>query len=60
MNWTGVITSFICLIGGVLIYLAIMHTSWGRAHTKYQVFIMIIAIVAACVAGGLVRYIFFR
>ena len=56
MNWSGVITSFICLIAGVLIYLGIMHTKWGKAHVKYQTFIMILAIVIACVAGGLIRY----
>lgn len=60
MDWSGVITSFICLIGGVLIYLGIMRTSWGKARAKYQVFIMIIAIVAACVVGGLIRYLIFR
>ncbi|MQN01752.1 MAG: hypothetical protein DUD27_04415 [Lachnospiraceae bacterium] len=60
MDWVGVITSFICLIGGVLIYLAIMHTKWGKSHTKYQVFIMILAIVIACVAGGLIRFFIFK
>lgn len=59
MNWVGIITNFVCLIGGVLIYLAIMHTKWGKAHTKYQVFIMIAAIVAACVVGGLIRHLVF-
>lgn len=59
MNWTGVITSFVCLIGGVLIYLGIMHTHWGKARVKYQVFIMILSIVCACVAGGLIRYFIF-
>lgn len=56
MDWTGVITSFVCLIGGVLIYLGIMHTKWGRARVKYQTFIMIVAIAAACVVGGLIRH----
>lgn len=60
MDWIGVITSFICLIGGVLIYLGIMHTKWGKSKVKYQTFIMIISIVAACVVGGIIRYLIFR
>ena len=60
MDWIGVITSFICLIGGALIYLGIMHTKWGKSKAKYQTFIMIISIVAACVVGGIIRYLIFR
>lgn len=60
MDWSGVITSFICLIGGVLIYLGIMHTRWGKEHARYQTFIMILAIVAACIVGGTIRFLIIR
>ncbi|MGN0270103.1 MAG: hypothetical protein ACI4CX_05340 [Candidatus Weimeria sp.] len=55
----NLITSFVCLIAGVLIYLGIMHTAWGKKQTKYQVFIMIVSIVVACVVGGLIRFFIF-
>ncbi|MDD6428953.1 hypothetical protein [Candidatus Weimeria sp. HCP3S3_B5] len=56
MRFEGVTTNFVCLVAGVFIYLGIMHTGWGKAHTRYQVFIMIVSIAAACLVGGLIRH----
>lgn len=52
------IINVIAIFAGLGIYLGVMHTKWGREHEGYQYAIMLAAILAACLVGGLLRFIF--
>ena len=45
----------IAIFIGLGVYLIIMHTKWGREHEQYQFAIMLAAVLAACLVGGILR-----
>lgn len=58
MDWLNMIINVIAIFAGLGIYLGVMYTKWGREHEGYQYAIMLAAILAACLVGGLLRFIF--
>ena len=55
MDWFNLIINVIAIFIGLGVYLIIMHTKWGREHEQYQFAIMLAAVLAACLVGGILR-----
>ena len=55
MDWLGLTINLVAIFVGLAIYIGIGHTKWGKEHTEYQYAIMLAAILAACVVGGVLR-----
>lgn len=59
MDWLNMIINVIAIFAGAWDLSGLsMHTKWGREHEGYQYAIMLAAILAACLVGGLLRFIF--
>ncbi len=57
MDWTGLIINLIAIFAGLFIYIGISNTQWGRDHEEYQYAIMLAAVLAACLIGGVLRMV---
>ncbi len=57
MNWSGLIINLVAIFAGLAIYILIMNSKWGKEHEEIQYAIMLVAVLAACLIGGLLRFI---
>lgn len=51
MDWLGLIVNFCAIIFGLLLYILIANSKWGKKNEKYQFPIMLAVVVIACLAG---------
>jgi len=58
MDWAGLIINVAAIFAGLALYIVILRTKWGQEHEGYQYAIMLLCIIAACLIGGLLRYLF--
>lgn len=56
MDWIGLILNIAAIFAGVFIYIGIAHSKWGKKHENIQFFIMLVSILLACLAVGIIRY----
>ena len=45
------------ILAGLVIYIFISNTKWGQTHQQFQYAIMLMAIMAAVLLGGLARWL---
>lgn len=57
MDWLGLTINLIAIFAGLGLYIWIGHTKWGKEHQEYQYAIMLAAILAACLVGGVLRVV---
>jgi hypothetical protein len=57
MDWVGMSINFVAILVGLGIYIGIYRSKWGQKHTEYQYAIMLVAILLACLVGGVLRVI---
>ncbi|MCR4610553.1 MAG: hypothetical protein K5644_01515 [Lachnospiraceae bacterium] len=57
LNWTGLITNFVAILFGLLIYILITNSKWGKKHEKFQYGIMLVCVLAACLFGFGLKYV---
>jgi hypothetical protein len=57
MDTANMLINVAAIFGGLLIYIFISHTKWGKDHEDYQYLLMLIAILSAVLLGGLVRWL---
>ncbi len=57
MEWINLIINVAAIFVGLFIYIGVMNTKWGIEHEGYQYAIMLAAMMGACLAGGLLRYL---
>lgn len=57
MNTANMLINVAAILAGLMFYILITNTKWGRKHEDYQYAIMLIAIMAAVLLGGLVRWL---
>ncbi len=51
MDWIGLIGNVIAIFVGLIIYIIIANTKWGKAHSKAQYAIMLVCIILAVLIG---------
>lgn len=57
MDTANMLINVAAILGGLVIYIFISNTKWGKSHEQYQYAIMLIAIMAAVLLGGLARWL---
>lgn len=58
MDWFGLIINIISIFGGLFLYLLLMRTKWAQKESRnLSYLVLLIAIIAACVLGFLLRVI---
>ena len=57
MDTANMLINVAAIFAGLLIYIFISNTKWGKKHEQYQYAIMLMAIMAAVLLGGLVRWL---
>ncbi|MBQ7149134.1 MAG: hypothetical protein IJR96_10345 [Pseudobutyrivibrio sp.] len=57
MDTANMLINVAAILGGLGIYILISNTKWGRAHEQYQYAIMLVAVLAAVLLGGLARWL---
>ncbi|SDB21756.1 hypothetical protein SAMN02910298_01043 [Pseudobutyrivibrio sp. YE44] len=57
MNTANMLINVAAILAGLVIYILISNTKWGKAHQDYQYAIMLMAMMAAVLIGGLVRWL---
>ena len=57
MDWMGLIINLIALFAGLFAYIGITKTPWGKAHEDMQYFMMLLAVIAAVLIGGALRWL---
>ncbi len=55
MDWAGLIVNVAAIFIGLAIFLGIINSKWGKEHQDIQYFIMLVAVLAACVIAGVLR-----
>lgn len=58
MDWQNLIINIIGIFAGLAIYIIVMNTKWGEEHADFQYAIMLVSILAACIVGGVLRWVF--
>ena len=58
MDWSGMIINVIAIFAGLFIYIGIINTKWGKEHEDIQYAPMLVAIIAACLIGYLMKLLF--
>ena len=53
----GLIINLIALFAGLFAYIGITKTPWGKAHEDMQYFMMLLAVIAAVLIGGALRWL---
>lgn len=51
MDWIGLISNFIAIVFGLVIYIVITNSKWGKSHDKYQYAVMLLCVMLACLFG---------
>ncbi|MGN0483588.1 MAG: hypothetical protein ACI4HI_08565 [Lachnospiraceae bacterium] len=57
MDWIGLLCSLIALIAGLVFYILLTGSKWGKEHEQYQYAIMLVCVIAACAIGGVLKKI---
>ena len=57
LDWIGLIGNFIAILFGLLVYILITNSKWGKAHEKYQYGIMLACVLIACLFGFGLKYV---
>ena len=57
MDTTNMLINVAAILAGLVIYIFISNTKWGRTHQQFQYAIMLMAIMAAVLLGGLARWL---
>ncbi|WP_167511301.1 hypothetical protein [Pseudobutyrivibrio xylanivorans] len=57
MNTANMLINVAAILAGLMIYIFISNTKWGKDHEQFQYAIMLMAIMAAVLLGGLARWL---
>lgn len=57
MDWKGLISSVAALFAGLLLYILFVNSKIGKKYEHYQYAVMVAVIIAACVIGGILKYL---
>ena len=57
MDTANMLINVVAILAGLGFYILITNTRWGKAHEDFQYGIMLMAIMAAVLLGGLVRWL---
>ena len=57
MEYSSLVINVIAIVFGLCIYIGIVNSKWGKEHAEYQYGIMLAAIMAAVLIGGLIRWL---
>ncbi|MBP5598039.1 MAG: hypothetical protein J6Y02_21905 [Pseudobutyrivibrio sp.] len=57
MNVVEFIVNVTAIFSGLFIYIGAVRSKWGKEHTHYQYLIMLGAVVAGALIGGILRWL---
>lgn len=57
MDTANMLINVAAILGGLCIYIFISNTKWGKAHVQYQYAIMLVAVMASVLIGGVARWL---
>lgn len=57
MDTANMLINVLAIAGGLVIYIGISNTAWGKKHQQYQYAIMLMAILFAVILGGVIRWL---
>ncbi len=57
MSTSNMIINVIAILSGLMLYMAIVNSKWGKAHEQFQYAIMLGTILFAVLVGGIIRWL---
>ncbi|CBK73731.1 hypothetical protein CIY_08570 [Butyrivibrio fibrisolvens 16/4] len=57
MDTANMLINVAAILAGLVLYIFVTNTKWGKDHEQYQYMIMLGTILVAVIVGGLLRWL---